>query len=654
MSQQTDQSLPGPTPAGSDASRSDVAAEQVGRGTASVDETAEGTQTAAPVTASITTLGVRGEEREDFTKAESKRLRRRSLALLGSLAAPLKLRLVLLGIVVVVSTAGTVAGPALIAWGIDNALPAVLDRNDWVPAFGVVATYIVVAVLGAVLTAWYTVLAARISQAILFDLRKRVFLHTQRLSLEFHETYTSGRIISRQTSDLDSIRELLDSGLNQLIQGVLYMVFTAVALVLLDPTSGLVLAVSLVPLWFLIRWFQTNSQTLFRATRVTSARVIVHFVETMTGIRAVQAFRKESRNRDEYGGFVEDYRVANTKVFNLFGTFDPVLVLIGNATLAAVVIVGGFRIVGGTLEVGALLAVALYAKRFFDPAQELAMFYNGYQSASAAMEKISGVLEERPSVPDPVKPVKIPDATGRMDFDDVVFAYNKGKVVLPEFDLHIPAGQTIALVGSTGAGKSTLAKLMARFYDPSQGSVKLDGVDLREIDPKDMRRAIVMVTQEAYLFSGTVADNIALGKPGASRAEIEASAKAVGAHEFIMALPDGYDTDVNKRGGRVSAGQRQLLSFARAFIADPKVLILDEATASLDIPSERLVQEGLETLLADRTAVIIAHRLSTVAIAHRVLVMEYGRIVEDGTPDDLIAGTGRFAQLHAAWRDSLV
>ncbi|MCM3522920.1 ABC transporter ATP-binding protein [Curtobacterium sp. P97] len=618
-----------------------------------LDDVAD-TKAAGPVTAAVTTLGVRGEEREDFSKAESKRLRRRSLALLGSLAAPLKARLVLLGVVVVVSTAGTVAGPALIAWGIDNALPRVMDENDWVPAFGVVATYIVVAVLGAVLTAWYTVLAARISQAILFDLRKRVFLHTQRLSLEFHETYTSGRIISRQTSDLDSIRELLDSGLNQLIQGVLYMVFTGIALVLLDPTSGLVLAVSLVPLWFLIRWFQQNSQTLFRATRVTSARVIVHFVETMTGIRAVQAFRKESRNRDEYGGYVEDYRVANTKVFNLFGTFDPVLVLIGNATLAAVVIVGGFRIVGGSLEVGALLAVALYAKRFFDPAQELAMFYNGYQSASAAMEKISGVLEERPSVPDPAKPVRLPDATGAMDFDDVEFAYNAEKVVLPEFDLHIPAGQTIALVGSTGAGKSTLAKLMARFYDPSKGSVRLDGVDLRDIDPKDMRRAIVMVTQEAYLFSGSVADNIALGKPGATRDEIVRAAEAVGADAFIEALPDGYDTDVNKRGGRVSAGQRQLLSFARAFIADPKVLILDEATASLDIPSERLVQEGLETLLADRTAVIIAHRLSTVAIAHRVLVMEYGRIVEDGTPDDLIAGTGRFAQLHAAWRDSLV
>lgn len=607
-----------------------------------------------PPTASVTVHGVRGEEREDFNAAESRRLRRRSIALLRSLMGPLRGKLLLIAVVVVISTGAQVAGPTLIAFGIDSALPAVLQHGSWTLAIGVSGAYVVVAIAGALLTAWYTVLAAQISQAILLDLRKRVFLHTQRLSLEFHESYTSGRIISRQTSDLDSIRELLDSGLNQLIQGVLYMVFTAIALVSLDPASGLVLAAALVPLYFLTRWFQRRSQQLFRATRVTSARVIVHFVETMTGIRAVQAFRKEGRNRDEYAGFVEDYRFANSRVFNLFGTFDPGLVMIGNITLAVVVIVGGFRVIGGGMEIGALLAVALYTKRFFDPAEELAMFYNGYQSASAAMEKISGVLEEEPSVPDPAHPVRLAHAAGRIDFTGVQFAYNASTVVLPEFDLHIPAGQTIALVGSTGAGKSTLAKLMARFYDPTWGAVTLDDVDLRELDPKDMRRAIVMVTQEAYLFSGSVADNIALGKPGASRDEIERAARAVGAHEFIMALPDGYDTDVNKRGGRVSAGQRQLLSFARAFLADPQVLILDEATASLDIPSERLVQQGLETLLADRTAVIIAHRLSTVAIAHRVLVMEHGRIVEDGSPADLIGGTGRFAQLHAAWRDSLV
>jgi len=601
-----------------------------------------------------TTQGVRGEERDDFTKAESKRLRRRSLRLLGSLIRPLRWRLALMAVVVIVSTASQVAGPALIAFGIDSALPALMDRQDWAPAILVVVVYLVTGVLGAVLMAQYTVLSARISQAILFDLRKRLFLHTQRLSLEFHETYTSGRIISRQTSDLDSIRELLDSGINQLVSGLLFMGFTAIALVSVDAPSGLVLAVALVPLVVLTRWFQVRSQKLFRATRVASARVIVHFVETMTGMRAVQAFRKEERNEKEYAGYVEEYRQANSKVFTLFGTFDPGLVLIGNATLAAVVLFGGFRVIDGSLEIGALLAAALYAKRFFDPAEEMAMFYNGYQSASAALEKISGVLEEEPSVPDPESPVELRHAKGAVVFDDVEFAYSADTVVLPEFDLDVPAGQTIALVGSTGAGKSTLAKLMSRFYDPTRGRVTLDGVDLRDLHPKDLRRAIVMVTQEAYLFSGSVADNIALGKPDATRDEIERAARAVGAHEFVVALPDGYDTDVNKRGGRVSAGQRQLLSFARAFIADPAVLILDEATASLDIPSERMVQEALQTLLADRTAVIIAHRLSTVAIADRVLVMEHGRVVEDGTPADLIAGTGRFAQLHAAWRDSLV
>ncbi|MET0990672.1 MAG: ABC transporter ATP-binding protein, partial [Glaciihabitans sp.] len=422
----------------------------------------------------------------------------------------------------------------------------------------------------------------------------------------------------------------------------------------LDSISGLVLLGSLIPLAVLTRWFQQRSQKLFRLTRVASARLIVQFVETMTGIRAVKAFRKEKRNEKEFGALVEDYRDANGKVIQLFGIFDPGLVLIGNLALAVVLLVGGFRVAGGSLAIGVLLAAMLYTRQFFAPAEEMAMFYNSYQSATAALEKISGVLEETPSVPDPVKPIDLWRAKGHVVFDEVTFAYTKDRVVLPNFSLDMPAGQTIALVGSTGAGKSTLAKLMARFYDPTKGTVTLDGISLRDLHPKDLRRAIVMVTQEAYLFSGSVADNIALGKPGATRDEVVAAAMAVGAHEFIESLPDGYDTDVNKRGGRVSAGQRQLLSFARAFLADPVVLILDEATASLDIPSERLVQVGLQTLLADRTAIIIAHRLSTVAIADRVLVMEHGQIVEDGTPDDLIAGTGRFAQLHAAWRESLV
>jgi ATP-binding cassette subfamily B protein len=601
----------------------------------------------------MSVVGVEGEERDDLNRVESRAVRQRSLRLLGSLLHPVKRTAILSGFVVVVSTALQVAGPALIAFGIDRGLPALLEQ-DWFPLSFAVGAYLVAGITGALLLAWYTVLTARISQAILLDLRKRVFLHTQRLSLEFHESYTSGRIIARQTSDLDSIKELLNEGINQLIQGALYMIFIGVALVSIDWVSGLILLGALIPLAGLTRWFQVMSQKLFRRTRVASARLIVQFVETMTGIRAVKAFRKEKRNEDEFGKLAEDYRDANAKVIQVFGTFDPGLVLIGNLALAAVIIVGGFRVAGGALEIGALLAALLYTRSFFAPAQEMAMFYNGYQSAAAALEKISGVLEERPSVPDPVQPVDLWESTGHVHFDGVRFAYKSDRVVLPRIDLDIPAGQTIALVGTTGAGKSTLAKLISRFYDPTEGSVSLDGIDLRDLHPKDLRRAIVMVTQEAYLFSGTVADNIALGKPDATEAEIVEAARAVGADAFIRALPDGYDTDVNKRGGRVSAGQRQLISFARAFLADPAVLILDEATASLDIPSERLVQLGLQTLLADRTAIIIAHRLSTVSIADRVLVMEHGEVIEDGTPDDLIAGTGKFAQLHAAWRDSLV
>jgi ATP-binding cassette subfamily B protein len=283
-----------------------------------------------------------------------------------------------------------------------------------------------------------------------------------------------------------------------------------------------------------------------------------------------------------------------------------------------VLLFGGSRVIEGDLGIGVLTAALLYTRQFFGPIERIAVFYNSYQSASAALEKISGVLEEEPTVPEPEKPTKLGKISGELDFKSVEFNYSNDIPILPHFDLNIPAGQTIALVGTTGAGKSTLAKLISRFYDPVSGEVSLDGIDLR------------------------------------AREEIAAAAQAVGAHEFILELPDGYDTDVNKRGGRVSAGQRQLISFARAFLADPSVLILDEATSSLDIPSERQVQRGLQTLLKGRTAVIIAHRLSTVAIADRVLVMEHGEIIEDDEPDVLIAGEGKFSRLHKAWRESLV
>lgn len=597
--------------------------------------------------------GVAGEDKIELSKEESKQVKLRSRKLLFSLIYPVRGRLLLSMVIVILSQALRVTGPALIALSIDWALPQAL-KDDTMPLFLVVGGYLFAAVAAASLISWFLRFAAKINQDVLLDLRKRIFVHTQKLSLEFHEKYTSGRVISRQTSDLDAIKELLDSGGNEMIAGILYMFFTATALVLLDPSSFWILVISWVPLYFLTRWFQVNSKLMFRESRVSSAKLIIHFVETMTGIRAVKAFRKEARNKQDYGVLVESYRYINAKVIQLFGIYDPGLIMIGNIAVAAILLSGGIRVLEGSLGLGALTAAILYARRFYDPMEDLAMFYNSYQSANSALEKISGVLEEQPSVPESGTTVELKDAKGELEFENVKFHYSNGVEIIPELDLRIPAGQTIALVGTTGAGKSTIAKLFSRFYDPTQGRVLLDGIDIRDLSSKDLRRSIVMVTQEAYLFSGSVAENIALGKPEATPEEIEQAAKAVGAHEFILGLPDGYSTDVNKRGGRVSAGQRQLISFARAFIADPAVLILDEATSSLDVPSERLVQHGLKTLLNERTAVIIAHRLSTVSIADRVLVMEHGKIIEDDKPEKLIAGEGKFASLHKAWRASLI
>jgi ATP-binding cassette, subfamily B, bacterial len=601
----------------------------------------------------VSMQGVTGEDKIILDKQEAKALKLRSRALLISLIHPVRNRLLLSLFVVVLSQMLRVAGPALIALGIDWALPAAM-KQDTTPLFLVVGGYLFAALATASLISWFLRFAAKVNQDVLLDLRQRIFKQTQRLSIEFHEKYTSGRVIARQTSDLDAIKELLASGGNEAIAGLFYMVFTATALVLLDPYSFAILVVSWLPLFLLTKWFQVNSKIKFRASRVASAKLIVNFVETMTGIRAVKAFRKEKENQSLYEQLSEDYRDLTVKVIQLFGYFGPGLLLIGNLTVATILLFGGTRVLAGEIGVGVLTAAIIYAKRFFDPMENLAMFYNSYQSANSSLEKISGVLEEKPTVPEPKSATKLENVKGEITFDSVSFHYSNDVAVLDNLDLKIPAGQTVALVGTTGAGKSTIAKLISRFYDPTKGRVLLDGIDLKSVSSTDLRQSIVMVTQEAYLFSGSVADNIALGKPEATAEEIEQAAMAVGAHDFILSLPDGYSTDVNKRGGRVSSGQRQLISFARAFIADPAVLILDEATSSLDVPSERLVQQGLKSLLAKRTAIIIAHRLSTVSIADRVLVMERGQIIEDDSPSKLISGSGKFSKMHKAWRESLV
>jgi ATP-binding cassette, subfamily B, bacterial len=596
--------------------------------------------------------GVATEDSQNLSTDAGLFLRARSRRLLGDLLRPYRRSLWGLLATITTQNVAWLAGPFLIGVGIDVAVPALLRGDPW-PLVVIAGAMVAAAVLDTVLRFVFITWSGRVGQAVLLELRRRVFTHVQRLPLSFHERYTSGKTISRLTSDVEALSELLDEGLDNLLSALFSVLAIGVVLVVLDPPLGLVALLGFPALIWLARWFQRQSTAAYRRTRETIATLIVQFTETFGGIRAVQAFRREPRNDRLHAVLNEENRLGHDRAFWLIAVLVPGVTLIGNLVTVAVLGYGALRVLDGDLAVGTLVSFLLYLRRFFDPLQDVAMFYNSYQAATAALEKLSGVLEEVPTVPEPTRPLPLPEARGELVFDGVRFGYTE-RTVLPGLDLRVPAGQTVALVGATGAGKSTLARLAARFYDPSAGEVRLDGVPLHRLADADLRRAVVMVTQESFLFSGTVADNIGFGRPGASRAEIEAAAGAIGTHEFIAALPEGYDTQVSKRGGRLSAGQRQLVSFARAFLADPALLILDEATSSLDVPSERLVQHALRTLLADRTALIIAHRLSTVEIADRVLVMEAGRIVEDGAPAELVAGIGRFADLHRAGAESLV
>jgi ABC-type multidrug transport system fused ATPase/permease subunit len=583
------------------------------------------------------------------------KLRAAGRHLLGELLRPYKRPIVGVLLVVLAQVASTMAGPWLVGVAIDDSLPDAV-HGDYTSLQLVGGGLLLAALLSGWLRGVFVLRSGLIGQRILYDLRQRGYDHIQALSVAFHERFTSGRVISRLTSDVDTLTELLDSGLDGLLVAVFNSTAIAALLLVLDVPLGLIALASLIPLWLLYRWFSPRAAVAFRRTRETVATMIVSIVETFNGIRAVQAFRREKRNDQIFAGLNDSYREANRETFNLQAWFIPGTALVGNVATVAVLLVGGYRVSDGSLELGVLTSFLLYLRQFYDPMQDVGIFYNSLQSATAALEKIALVLAEPPGVPEPEIPTPLgAPVRGALSLQQVSFSYRPDQQVLPSLSLEIPAGQTVALVGATGAGKTTIAKLISRFYDPTAGVVSLDGVDLREIADADLRAAVVMITQDGFLFSGSVADNIGFGRLGATREEIEGAARAVGAHEFIAGLPEGYDTDVRKRGGRLSAGQRQLVAFARAFLADPAVLILDEATSSLDVPTERAVQRALRTVLAERTALIIAHRLSTVEIADRVLVLEAGRVVEDGTPESLVAaGDGDFAALHQAWRDSLV
>ena len=606
------------------------------------------------------------DERTNLTPEERRQARERSYRLLREILRPHRLSLTISVAAVILGAIASAVQPWLIARVLDTAIEP-LTRGDSAPLIFFVVLFGTTVLANGTLTWVNVVYTVRVSLGVLLSLRTRVFQHSQSLSVSFHESYTSGRVISRLTSDIDTIRTFLDSGISQLATTLLGIAFSVIAIFLLDWRIGLLLVAMTVPIWLITRWFRTRSETAFRAMRNESAQLTSRFVETYTGIRAIKGFGAEADARASYSRNAERYRVAVMDSIKLFGIYSPVLILLGNIFVAAALVIGGYAVLGGTMQVGTLLALIIYANRVFEPIMTLSEFYNVLQSAFSALEKVSGFLAEKPQIQDPQHPVSLPQSPaapvstessveaaplGEIVLEDAAFGYTADQHALMPTSLRIAPGQTVALVGETGAGKSTIAKLIARFYDVDTGRVLLDGVDVRSLTDQELRRNVVMLTQEVFLFSTSIAENIRLGNPQATDDQVRRAAQAVGADEFIQTLPQGYGTMLGRGGVNLSTGQRQLVSFARVFLANPRVLILDEATASLDIPSERAVQRALNALLAGRTAVVIAHRLSTVLSADRVLVVSAGSIVEDGSPQELIAAGGEFAAMYTSWEDA--
>ena len=610
------------------------------------------------------------EPREQMSPQERAETRERSMALLRQMLRPHRGALALSIISVLLVSGSSAIAPILIARVLDSSIEP-LKQGDVSPLLTLLVFFVAATAVTAIFSWVNVAYTVRVSLGVVVYLRKRVFRHAQSLSVSFHERYTSGKVISRLTSDIDTVRSFLDSGISQLAITLLSMVISAVAIFLLDWRIGLFMLVMGVPIYFLTRWFQKAAVPVFRTMRTESAHLTSRFVETFTGIRAVKAFGAEAQMRSEYAEASERYRLAVMDSIKIFGVYSPVLMLLGNVFIAGALVLGGYAVLGGTMQIGTLLALVIYANRVFEPVMQLSEFYNMFQSAMSALEKLSSFLAEEPEVAEPEHPYEravesaaesaskssaAEGASGKVqgalvELDSAVFGYTSDRHALKETTLRIEPGTTVALVGATGAGKSTIAKLVARFYDVSAGQVRIDGVDVRQLADAQLRREVLMLTQEVFLFSASILENIRMGNPQASDEQVKAAAKAVGADAFIERLRDGYESQLGRGGITLSAGQRQLVSFARVFLANPRVLILDEATASLDIPSERAVQAALRTILAGRTALVIAHRLSTVLSADRVLVIHEGSVMEDGSPQQLIASGGRFAAMYASWAE---
>jgi len=570
---------------------------------------------------------------------------RRRLGTLWRLTRPYRGRTGLSVISLLTATATALAPPYLAKYALDDAV-----RGE----AGTRLVIVVAIFVGAGLANWgmtyvETYLTGWVGERILADLRNELFDHLQRLSLGFYERNRAGVIISRLTNDVEAIDQLVTDGVTSLVQSSLTLAGTAVLLFVLDWRLALATCAVIPAMSVATLLFRKYSARAYAAVRERLGLVTATLAEDIAGMRVLQAFTREQTAFANFRAVAQRYRESNMQTVVLNGVYFPFVDLLSTVALAVVLGYGGHLYFSGSISLGTLFAFMLYVQNFFDPVQQLSQLYNTFLSATAALDKIIGVLDEQPEVEDPPSARDLAAISGNVRFEAVRFAYGRGDEVLHGIDLDVPAGTTVALVGHTGAGKSTIAKLLARFYEPTSGRITIDGVDLNDVTQASLRHQLGIVPQEGFLFAGTVAENIAFGRPEAHADEIVRAAQTVGAHEFVLRLEDGYETQLGERGSRLSLGQRQLVAFARALLANPRILILDEATSSVDIGTERRIEQALRVLLADRTAFVIAHRLSTIRDADLIVVLEHGRIVEQGSHDELLARRGLYTSLYGDW-----
>jgi ATP-binding cassette subfamily B protein len=598
--------------------------------------------------------GGRGPMGSQWTgERAAKGTRGRNLRGLIALVGPYRVRAAITVVALLVGTLASLAPPLLAKQAIDQGI----NKHDSSRLVLVVVLFIAAALLVWLTTYVQTYLVGWVGQKALADLRVRIFTHLQSLPIGFYESRPAGVLISRITNDVEALDSLVTDSVVTLFQSGLTLVGAIGVLLYLDVKLAL-LTFCIIPFVGAGSiWFRIVSAGAFRRTRETIGSITAYLQETLSGIRVVRTFARETHHEQQFAALNEDNREANMRTVKLNASYFPAVEMLSGVAMAVIVLYGGYQAIDGNITTGTVVAFVLTLSFLFEPIQQLSQLYATYQSGMAALEKIFQLLDVQPDLADKPDAIELERIRGQVDFEDVSFAYRRhgsGEgpdevLALQDINLHIPPGQTVALVGATGAGKSTFAKLAARFYDPTGGRVMIDGHDLREVASGTLRSQMGIVPQEAFLFSGTIRENIAFGSPDADEPEIEAAARAVGADTFISELEHGYDTEVGERGAQLSAGQRQLIAFARALITDPRVLILDEATSNVDLHTEGRIEEGLRRLLAGRTAIVIAHRLSTIRQAGRIVVLEHGQIAEEGTHDELIAAEGRYFALYRDW-----